>query len=161
MEVQKKSKQKLFKLVKTQKRIQTKLKEVVQTSYTINEELDYISESFAHDLANEAYKHLPNILKSKYNIEVTERFIRTYISNEEINIFAKAKKNGEECYIVGESVLKLDDRSKLRQVMHKVNIVKEELGGNVIPIIVTHFAKPDVLERANKAGIIVVQSFEW
>lgn len=64
-------------------------------------------------------------------------------------------------HLIGEVVLRLDDRSKLRQVMDKVNVVKEELGGEVIPIIVTHFAKPDILDRAHKAGIIVVQSFEW
>ena len=31
----------------------------------------------------------------------------------------------------------------------------------MVPIIVTHFAKPEVMERARKAGAIVVQSFEW
>ena len=90
-----------------------------------------------------------------------DRFIRTYIGGEEINVFAKAKRNGKEIYLIGEAVLRLDDRSKLRTVMDKANIVKEELGGEVVPIIVTHFARPDILERANKAGIVVIQSFEW
>ena len=40
-------------------------------------------------------------------------------------------------------------------------MVKENLGGEVLPIIVTHFARKELIERAKKAGIIVVQSFEW
>jgi len=78
-----------------------------------------------------------------------------------VNVFGKARQNGREVYIVGESVLKLDDRSKLKAVWDKVNVVREEFGGEVIPVIVTHFAKPDVYKRAQKAGIIVIQSFEW
>ena len=57
--------------------------------------------------------------------------------------------------------MKLDDKSKLKRLMDKVNIVKEEFGGEVVPVIVTHFARPDIMARANKAGIVVVQSFEW
>jgi len=57
--------------------------------------------------------------------------------------------------------LKLDDRSKLGRVWDKVRVVKEEFGKDVVPVLVTHFARPDVLEKAKKAGIIVIQSFEW
>ena len=83
------------------------------------------------------------------------------MDEEEINIFAKARRDGKEVLLVGEAVLKLDDASKLKQVWRKVEAVKEEMGGEVVPIIVTHFAKPGVLERAQRAGILVVQSFEW
>jgi hypothetical protein len=30
-----------------------------------------------------------------------------------------------------------------------------------IPLLITHFARPRVLETARERGIIVVQSFEW
>ena len=59
------------------------------------------------------------------------------------------------------ATLRLDDPSKLRQLKRKAALVETELGQRVFPIIVTHFAKGTLLERAQKAGILVVQSFEW
>ncbi len=90
-----------------------------------------------------------------------KRLIRTEIEGEEVNVFGKIRKNGKEMWLVGEAVLKLDDREKLRWVWDKVELVKETFGGEVVPIVITHFAKKDMLTRAQKAGIIVVQSFEW
>jgi len=153
--------QRVNELAEAQKRTEEEVRKLAQSLERTNRQVGGLSRSVAYALKNEAYRQLPEILKRRYRIEVIDRFIRTYIANEEINIFAKAKKNGKQVYIVGEAVLKLDDRTKLRFVMDKVNLVREEFGGEVIPIIVTHFAKPDVLERAEKAGIIVVQSFEW
>ena len=167
-EAQKKTEQRLNELAEAQKKTEQRLNELAEAQKKLtqslertNRQLGGLSRSVAYALENEAYRKLPEILKDRYNIEVTDRFIRTYIGGEEINIFAKAKRNGEEVCLVGESVLKLDDREKLKWVMDKANLVKEELGGEVIPIIVTHFAMPDVLERAGRAGILVVQSFEW
>ncbi|MCL0077595.1 hypothetical protein M1N61_00780 [Peptococcaceae bacterium] len=124
-------------------------------------EVGGLSRSVAYALENESYRHLPVFLKEKHDIEVTQKIIRTFVDEEEINIFAKARRDGKEVLLVGEAVLKLDDASKLKQVWRKVGAVKEEMGGEVVPIIVTHFAKPGVLERAQRAGILVVQSFEW
>ena len=31
----------------------------------------------------------------------------------------------------------------------------------IVPLIVTHYARPRVLEKAEEEGIIIVQSFEW
>ncbi len=115
----------------------------------------------AYALENEAFRKLPGLLKERYGLEVIERLIRTEFEGREINIFGKVRRDGEEMFLVGDAVLKLDDREKLRQIWESVELVKETLGGEVVPIIVTHFAKRDILERANKAGILVIQSFEW
>ncbi len=153
-EAQKKTEQRLNELAEAQKKL-------TQSLERTNRQLGGLSRSVAYALENEAYRKLPEVLKSRYSIEVEDRFIRTYIGGEEISVFAKAKRNGKEIHLIGEAVLRLDDRSKLRLVMDKANIVREELGGEVVPIIVTHFARPDILERANRAGVIVIQSFEW
>lgn len=160
-EAQKKTEQRLDELAEAQKKTEQEIAQLSRGLKITNERLGGLSRSVRYALENEAYRHLPAILKARYNIEVIDRLVRTYIQDEEINVFGKAKRDGKEAYIVGEAVLKLDDRSKLRQVWDKVSIVREEFGGEVIPIMVTHFAKPDVLERASKAGIIVIQSFEW
>ncbi len=148
-------------LAEAQKRTEKEIAKLARGLQRTRKELGGLSRTVAYALENEAYRYLPSLLKVKYGLEIKERIIRTYVAGEEINIFARAKRNGKELTLVGESVLKLDDATKLRQVWKKVEVVKEELGGEVQPIIVTHFAKPEILERAKKAGIIVVQSFEW
>ncbi|MBX6423049.1 hypothetical protein [Thermosulfurimonas sp. F29] len=125
------------------------------------EELGGLSRTVAYALENEAYRHLPSFLRRVHGIETVERLIRTYIDGEEVDLFGKVRRNGKEMFLVGEAVLKLDDREKLRSIWRKVEAVKEEFGGEVLPVIVTHIAHPEVLERARKAGILVVQSFEW
>ena len=148
-------------LAEAQKRTEEEIAKLSRGLQITREQLGGLSRSVGYALENEAYRHLPSILKKYYNIETIERLIRTYINNEEINIFGKAKQDGKEVYLVGEAVLKLDDRSKLGRVWDKVRVVKEEFGKDVVPVLVTHFARPDVLEKAKKAGIIVIQSFEW
>ena len=61
----------------------------------------------------------------------------------------------------GEAVLRLDDTSKLRRLKEKAALVETELGERVLPVLVTHFAVGRLLERAERAGVMVVQSFEW
>jgi hypothetical protein len=43
----------------------------------------------------------------------------------------------------------------------KVALVKKTYPGDCIPLWITHFARPQVLEAAREKGIIVVLSFEW
>ena len=160
-EAQKKTEQRLNELAEAQKKTEEVVKRLALSIERTNQQVGGLSRSIAYALENEAYRNLPQILKSLYGIEIIDRFIRTYIGDEEINIFAKAKKDGQDVCIVGEAVLKLDDKTKVKSVLDKANIVKQEVGGDVIPILVTHFARPNILERAKKAGIIVIQSFEW
>ncbi len=160
-EAQKKTEQRLDELAEAQKKTEQEIAKLTRELQTVKKQVGGLSRSVGYALENEAYRYLPSFLKKRYNIEIIDSLIRTYVGEEEINVFGKAKRDDKEFYIVGEAVLKLDDRSKLKKLWDKVSVVKEEFGEDVIPIIVTHFAKPDILERANKAGIIVVQSFEW
>ena len=125
------------------------------------EELGSLSRTMAYALKNEAYRYLPAFLEKNHGIKVRERFVRTYLDGEEMDLFGKVQKDVKEMYLVGEAVLRLDDREKLRCGWRKVEIVREEFGGEALPVIVTHTARPEVLKKAGKAGILVVQSFEW
>jgi len=160
-EAQKRTEVRVEELVEAQKKTEQEIAKLAKGLRQNRKEIGGLARSVAYALENEAYRHLPALLKSKHKIELLERIIRCDVAGEEINIFAKAREDGREIYLVGEAVLKLDDMAKLRQVWKKVEVVKEEYGGEVRPIIVTHFAKPEILEKANKAGILVVQSFEW
>ena len=75
-----------------------------------------LSRSMAYALENEAYRKLPQYLRTHHQIEVLEKFVRTEIGGEQVNFFAKARQNGAEIVIIGESVLKLDNRGKLKQL---------------------------------------------
>ncbi len=174
-EAQKKTEQRLNELAEAQKKTEEELKSLSEEVKKLSEEVKKLSHglaqtrrqvgglarSVAYALENEAFRKLPALLKKKYGIEVIERLIRTELEGHEINLFGRAKKNGKEIILVGEAVLKLDDREKLSQVWKNVELVKENIGGEVLPIIVTHFARKEILERAQKAGILIIQSFEW
>jgi len=148
-------------LAQAQKKTEKEIAKLARGLESTRQQVGGLSRSVAYALENEAFRHLPKFLKASHGLEVVDRLIRTFVGEREINIFGKVRRDGEEIYLVGDAVLKLDDPSKLKQVWDQLGEVKEELGGEVLPIIITHFARPDVLERAKKAGILVVQSFEW
>ncbi len=167
-EAQKKSEERLTRLEKTvqelaeaQKQTEKELKKLARGLERTRREVGGLSRSVAYALENEAFRFLPPFLKERFGIEVVDRIVRADIDGNEVNLFCKAKKDGKEFYLVGEATLRLDDPSKLKQVWENVEVVKNIYGENVIPIVVTHFAKKNVLEIAQKSGIIVVQSFEW
>jgi len=128
-----------------------------------------LGRSMAYALENEAYRILPAVLDEKYGIQVTERFVRTYIQEQEINLFGRGRRNGKEVLIVGETKLRLDERRHRKpeegifeQLAAKAEVVREEYPGmEIVLLLITHHARPGVLQEAREKGIIVVQSFEW
>ena len=148
-------------LAEAQKRTEVEIRKLGIGLRRTREQIGGLARSVAYALENEAFRKLPAFLKERYQIEVIDNIIRAEIEGEEINILGQVKKDGQEMMLVGEAVLKLDDRRKLKLLSDKVQLVKETYGKGVIPIIITHFAKKNILERAKNAGIIIVQSFEW
>ena len=63
--------------------------------------------------------------------------------------------------IVGENVMRLDDGSKFGQLQRKLDAVRAVEALPLVPLLVTHFARPDLLDQARQQGVVVVQSFEW
>jgi hypothetical protein len=50
---------------------------------------------------NKAYRQLPGYLKEHYQIVLTERMVRLELEGEEINLFARGKKGGQDLLVVG------------------------------------------------------------
>jgi hypothetical protein len=148
-------------MAKTQHEMQKESMRQAQGLENIRSQVGGLSRSVAYALENEAYRNLPGFLKTHHQIEIEKRFVRKFIGDEEINIFAKAERSGEKLLIVGESVLRLDDGSKLGQLEKKVNVVQNIFDCKIFPLIITHMARPDILEKAVNSGVLVVQSFEW
>ena len=120
-----------------------------------------LSRSMAYALENEAYRKLAGYLTAHYQLEMKEKLIRTEVADEEINIFGIASQNGEDVIIVGEVVLKLDDQSKLAKLDKKIKAVRKEYSQKIIPLMLTHFARSIIVEKAKEKGVLVVQSFQW
>jgi len=144
-----------------QRRTEEEIRKLAIGQRRLRQDLGGLSRSVAYALENEAYRNLPRFLRDRYGIEVTDRLVRFELRGEEINLFARAKRDGKDVVLVGEAVLRLDDKGKLRKILRKVELVSKEYGLEVVPLVVTHFATSRLLEEADKAGFLVVQTFEW
>jgi len=129
-------------------------------------ELAGLGRQFGYALENEAYRALPPLLRDRYRIELTRRFIRTYIGDHEINLLAEGRQNGEPVLLVGEVKSQLGTRD-FEQLRRSVEVVRQAQAAGelpnyrIVPLFVAHVARPPALKRAEAEGIIVVQSFEW
>ena len=164
-EAQKITEQKVAELAEAQKRTEEEVRTLAQELKRTRQDLGGLSLSFSYAFENEAYRMLPQVLK-KYGLELEDKLIRKEVAKEEINFFATARKNGKTVYIVGETKLRLDDTKKrddvFKQLEKKISAVKKVYGDvQIVPLIVTHFAKESMLKKAKERGILVVQSFEW
>jgi chromosome segregation ATPase len=164
-EAQKRTDQRLAELAEAQKRTEEEVRTLAQELKRTRQDLGGLSLSFSYAFENEAYRMLPQVLK-KYGLELEDKMIRKEVAGEEINFFATAKRNGKTVYIVGETKLRLDDTKKrddvFKQLEKKISAVKKVYGDvQIVPLIVTHFAKASMLKKAKERGIIVVQSYEW
>ena len=164
-EAQKRTEQRVEELAKAQAETQRQIQELTRQMGEMRREIGGLGRSMAYALENEAYRMLPAFLAERYGIHVTERFIRTYIGDEEINLFGRGQRDGQEVLIVGEVKVRAEKgrwEDPLEQLEQKAEVVREAYPGEeMVLLLVTHHAHPDVLRQAQERGIIVVQSFEW
>ena len=179
-DAQKRTEQRVEELADAQKRTEIRMEELIAVQKEIvlevqkidkrlegtEKRLGGLSKSFSYAMENEAYKHLPEILRARHGLKAKEKIVRANIGGEEINFFGRADKEGREVLIVGETKLRLDERREKKkafeQLEAKVNAVVAEYGQvEIIRVLVTHFATKGFLEQARAKDIIVVQSFEW
>jgi chromosome segregation ATPase len=169
-EAQKRTELRVEELAEAQKRTEKEIQNLAKGLQETRSTMGGLSQSIAYALENEAYRLVPALLKEKYGIELTKRLIRTEIAGEEINLFGEGKRNGQDILIVGESKNRLDERRKIKrgqkelfeQLQAKIEAVKTvHPRAKIVPVIITHYARPVVLEQAQAKGIIIIQSFEW
>ena len=162
--------QRMEELAAAQQRTEFEIRRLTHQMGWIHEELGGIGRSVGYALENEAYRMLPSWLKREHSIHVTRRFVRKEIGGQEINLFAQGRRNGHKILLVGEAKVQLDERRKRRkdekdvftQLNDKVRVVQAAYPKiEIVPLLVTHFAREKMLERAQTKGIIVAQSFEW
>jgi len=185
IEAQKRTEQRVNELAEAQKKTEEEIRALTQALNRTREELKEditnlrkefggFQRSMSYAFENEAFRMLPGVLKEKYGIEVTERFIRKEVRGKEINVFGRGRMNGKEVLIIGEAKIRLEEKGMDREekekwieeifdeLEDKVKAVQEENRGiEIVRIFITHFATSTFLEEARKRGVIVIQSFEW
>jgi chemotaxis protein histidine kinase CheA len=162
---QEESQRQIQALARAQEESQRQIQELTRQMVEVRRELGGLGRSMGYALENEAYRMLPAFLAEKHGIQVTERFVRTYIGDEEINLFGRGRRDGKEVLIVGEVKVRLEEGRRedaLEQLEEKARVVQEAYPGEeLLLLLVTHHAHPGILQRAQERGILVVQSFEW
>ena len=157
-------------LAQAQRRTETAMAEMARSVSSMARELGGLSRGMSYALENEAYRALPDYLDRTYGIKLTERIVRAEVDEQEINFLARGEQNGEPVYLVGEAKLQIDERRENRRVAYEVfdqlerqvkTVAEHYPGYRVVPLLVTHYARPAVLQQAASRGVIVVQSFEW
>jgi hypothetical protein len=111
------------KIAKAQIRTEEEVGKLAVGLGRVRKQVGGLSRSVAYALANEAYRNLPTFFKETHGIEVVDRLVRFELNGEEINLFARAKRDGEEVVLVGESVLRLDDKGKIRKIKRKAEVL--------------------------------------
>jgi hypothetical protein len=157
--------EKMEELAEAQKKTEEAILELTKGLTNLRKDFGGFSLTMSYAFENEAFKHLPKVLKKKYNIAVKEKFIRKEVGGKELNLFGKGQRDGVEVYIIGESKLRLEEKEYhniLSELDEKEEAVKEEYGDvEVVKVLITHYAKKGFIKKAENEGIIIVQSFEW
>jgi len=174
-EAQQRTDQHMGELAEAQQRTEQAVQTLALGLRDTRAEVGGLARSVGYALENEAYRALPAFLERHYDIRLTERFVRTELDGEEINFFGHATQNGDAVIIVGEAKLRLDDRRKVGtgdgsalrsaavvELERKLATVRRRHPGvPLVPLLVTHYARPAIFKEATEQGVIVVQSFEW
>jgi hypothetical protein len=169
-EAQQRTEAKMGELADAQQRTEVSIAAMTRAITGMTQELGGLSRSMSYSLENESYRNLPAILKARYAITLDERIVRLDLDGEEINLFAHSERNGQPIYLVGESKLQLDERRNSRraaeeildQLDKKAEVVQRHYpDAEIVRVLITHYARSVVLQRAKERGVLVIQSFEW
>lgn len=167
VEAQKRTEGELHLLARELRETRTELKNEINN---LRSDVGGLSRSMSYAFENEAYRLLPAMLEERYGISIKEKIVRADIGDREINIFARAEKEGRKVLIIGEAKLRLDerrgkkgeDRDIFEDLADKAKGAIKEYGkAEVVKLLITHYATKGFLKKAKERGIIIIQSFEW
>ncbi len=153
-------------LALAQRRTEEHLQELIDAHAETRRQLGGLTATVGYTLENEAYKALPALLKRDAGLVVQDRLTRTYVTDNEghaleLNIFGKARKNGQEVVIVGESKTQLSHNDVDRFFKRKLDRLRGKLEG-IFPVLVTHMTSgPDVEVYAKEKGVAVYFSYDF
>lgn len=131
----------------------------------VSQYIKELEDVMVFQLEDRAYISLPKLLESDFGVRLKERLVRRYIKTNkgetmEINIIAKGEKDGKDVYIIGEAKANLSMRHVV-DFIDRLEDLKETFQMDIISIMVTYMAEPEVKEFAKSKGIKVYYSYDF
>lgn len=155
-------------LAAAQQRTEVNLAKLTRVVTEMSSEVGSVTQNMSYALENEAYRMLPALLARDHGIHLSQRLVRTEIEGVEINFFARGEREGRSICLTGEAKLRLDARNNRRwktlldQLDRQAQAVQQRYPDcEIVQLVVTHFAQPEILQKVRERGLVVVQSFEW
>ena len=155
---------------KTEEQLQRLAHRLEQTNRRIDEtnrQLGGLAATVGYTLENEAYRYLPALLERDYGIVLEEPLRRDYLTDRkgqeiEVNILARARRDGLPVLIVGESKVQLSRNDVDRFLKRRLAEIDPAGSRKLFPVIVAHMVTSrDVPEYARSRGVALYLSYEF
>ncbi len=165
-EAQKRTEQKVEELAEAQKRTEQELHTLVKDHKETRRQLGGLSDAVGYGLEDKAYPTLPALLQRNFRLTAQERLTRRYVKDKqghdiEVNIFAKAIREGKEVMIVGESKSQLS-KNDVREFVRKKLKRLESVFPEILPVLITYMiTSPDVEDYVKEQGIALYYSYDF
>ena len=163
--VQTRTEERLGYLTEAQTRTEKTLNKLVLDHDDTRKQFGGLSNTVGYTLENAAYRTLPALLETDYDITVQGTLKRTYLRDNrgrsvEVNIFGRGNKNGRDVIILGESKSQLSANHIDHFISNRLAHLKP-LFENVFPLLVTHMtSSEDVEAYAKERGIALYYSYQ-
>jgi myosin heavy subunit len=164
-EAQQKTEQRLNELAEAQQKTEQELKKLIGEHRKTREQLGGLTHTVGYLLEDRAFVGLPPLLEKEKGIKLVSPLKRDYIEIGpgrylEVNIIGKAKRNGKEIWIIGEckTQLKKKDVDKFLKFLREI---KDLLGKDIFPVLVTYQAPPQVQRYVKEKGIDLYFSYQF
>ena len=163
--VQTRTEERLGYLTEAQTRTEKTLNKLVLDHDDTRKQLGGLSNTVGYTLENAAYRTLPALLETDYDITVQDKLTRTYLRDNrgrsvEVNIYGRGSKNGRDVIILGESKSQLSANHIDHFISNRLAHLKP-LFENVFPLLITHMtSSEDVEAYAKERGIALYYSYQ-
>ena len=153
-------------LVEVQQQTQEDIRRLTQGLDDLRKQVGGLAMTVGYTIENEAYRALPRLLAQDFGIEVESDLKRQFVADNtgeyiEVNIFGRARRNGDSITIVGESKAQLSKNDVDAFVRRKLQRL-QGVYPNPFPVLVTHMiSERDVEEYARQQGIVVYYSYQF
>jgi len=164
-QAQKRTEERVEELAQAQKRTEEAVYHLSRRLDDTNRQLGGLAMTVGYTLENSAYVYLPALLKADYGVSCEEPLYRDYLTDNkgadvEVNILGRAKKDGQDLLIVGESKAQLSKKDVQAFIKRVARI---DTGGlKAFPVLVTHMiSQRDVKNYAQSQDVAVYLSYQF
>ena len=165
-EAQKRPELRIEELAEAQKRTEESVRCLADRLDDTNTQLGGLAATVGDTLENEAYRHLPDLLRRDYGIEVEEPLYRNDLTDDkgrdvEVNILGRARRGEEKLLIVGESKAQPSKRD-IDHFLTRRAARLDTRGRTPFPVIVAHMvSQRGTAEYGRQQGAAVYLSYQF